>query len=67
MATATRDPAARDSVTSDPTPAELPAAPDRLHRITSDIYHEMGRHGLIRRADRVILLDGFLVKKMTQG
>jgi hypothetical protein len=67
MATVTRDLATRDSATSDSAPAGLPAVPDRLHRITSEIYHEMGRHGLIKRADRVVLLDGFLVKKMTKG
>ncbi len=40
---------------------------DRLHRITLDSYRGMGEHGQIKKADRVVLLDGLLVKKMTKG
>lgn len=46
---------------------ELPVAADRLHRITFDVYSKMGQLGLIAKADRVVLIDGLLVKKMTKG
>lgn len=55
MATATRESAAKG----------LPVAPDRLFRIPRAIDHALGEHGLIRKEDRLILLDGFLVKKGT--
>jgi Uma2 family endonuclease len=48
-----------------PHPAETP--PVELHRITLDVYRNMGRLGLILPSDRVELLDGLLVKKMTKG
>ena len=74
MATVTSEPAVRseaaasaDSVaTRAPAPARLPVSPDRLFRITSATYYEMGRLGLISKADRLVLLDGFLVRKMTK-
>jgi Uma2 family endonuclease len=39
----------------------------RLHRFSIDDYEAMEESGLITRADRVVLLDGLLVKKMTEG
>jgi Uma2 family endonuclease len=39
----------------------------RLHRFTLDDYENMAKLGLITRADKVVLLDGLLVKKMTEG
>jgi len=47
-----------------PTPATLPG---NLFRISLDLYHRMGELGLLTPADRVVLLDGVLVKKMTKG
>src|SRR5262249_9057995 len=38
-----------------------------LHRISLDVYHSMGELGLLLPDDRVELLDGLLVKKMTKG
>src|SRR4051794_3860735 len=38
-----------------------------LHRITLDVYRSMGELGLLSPDDRVELLDGLLVKKMTKG
>jgi hypothetical protein len=46
-----------------PHPAETP--PVELHRITLDVYRKLGRLGLILPPDRVELLDGLLVKKVT--
>lgn len=40
--------------------------PERLHRLGLDIYHEMTRLGFLTEADRVVLLDGLLVKKITK-
>jgi Uma2 family endonuclease len=40
---------------------------DRLFRISISTYNRMGELGLIARSDRVELLDGLLVKKMTKG
>lgn len=40
---------------------------DRLFRISIETYHRMGELGLITRHDRVELLDGLLVRKMTKG
>lgn len=47
--------------------AALPVAPDRLHRITLDQYHQMIEIGLFGPSDRLVLLDGLLVDKMTRG
>ena len=44
------------------------ATPDRpLHRLSIATYNRMGELGLIDPADRVELLDGLLVRKMTKG
>jgi Uma2 family endonuclease len=40
---------------------------DRLFRISIETYNRMGELGLIARSDRVELLDGLLVRKMTRG
>ena len=52
-------------------PANPPIAPVEpaagLFRISLDTYRQMGAAGLITRADRVELLDGLLVTKMTKG
>ncbi len=40
---------------------------DRLFRISIATYNRMGELGLINRSDRVELLDGLLVRKMTRG
>jgi Uma2 family endonuclease len=51
------------SVTNEPeTGIEL----DDLYRISLDLYREMGDQGLLLPDDRVELLDGLLVKKMTK-
>jgi len=42
-------------------------APDRLFRLSLETYERMGELGLFRRSDRVVLLDGLLVNKMTKG
>ena len=39
---------------------------DDLHRISLDVYRSMGELGLLFPDDRVELLDGLLVKKMTK-
>src|SRR4051794_33553027 len=38
-----------------------------LHRLTLEVYRSMGELGLLSPDDRVELLDGLLVKKMTKG
>ena len=43
------------------------SAGNELFRISLDTYKQMGEAGLIRTADRVVLLDGLLVRKMTKG
>lgn len=40
--------------------------PGELFRISLDLYHRMGELGLLQTSDRVVLLDGLLVKKMTK-
>ena len=45
--------------------AESP--PLRLHRWTLDEYRKLGELGLLDPSDRVVLLDGLLVTKMTKG
>jgi len=42
-------------------------APERLFRLSLETYERMGELGLFRRSDRVELLDGLLVNKMTRG
>ena len=41
--------------------------PDDLYRISLDVYRSMGDLGLLFPDDRVELLDGLLVRKMTKG
>ena len=48
-------------------PARTPEPADRLFRISIQTYHRMGELGLIAASDRVELLDGLLVRKMTKG
>jgi Putative restriction endonuclease len=43
------------------------ALPARLHRLSLDTYRRMGQLGLLTPADRVVLLDGLLVRKMTKN
>jgi Uma2 family endonuclease len=38
-----------------------------LHRLDLQTYHEMIRQGLLKSSDRVVLLDGLMVKKMPKG
>jgi Uma2 family endonuclease len=45
---------------------ELPVAPSRLRRLTLDEYHRMVEIGLFKPSDRLVLLDGLLVKKRTK-
>lgn len=52
--------------------ATLPTVPrfqptERLYRITIDQYHKMTDQGVLTKHDRVVLLDGLLVSKMTKG
>jgi Uma2 family endonuclease len=42
------------------------AREDRLYRIGLDKYHQMAAHGILTGRDRVVLLDGLLVTKMTR-
>ena len=42
------------------------AREDRLYRISLDKYHQMAAHGILSERDRVVLLDGLLVTKMTR-
>jgi Uma2 family endonuclease len=51
------------SVTIEP---ETGIEADDLYRISLDVYREMGEQGLLLPDDRVELLDGLLVKKMTK-
>lgn len=48
---------------------EVAAAPtgDRTYRLSLDQYRRMGEAGIITVRDRVVLLDGVLVGKMTKG
>jgi Uma2 family endonuclease len=43
------------------------AAPVRKWRFTADDYQRMGEAGILRREDRVELIDGEIVAKMTIG
>jgi hypothetical protein len=53
--------------THPPGPAQGVAETDRLYRISLDQYHRMADLGILKPNDRVVLLDGVLVKKMTRG
>jgi Uma2 family endonuclease len=43
------------------------STPPELHRLDLQTYHEMIRQGLLKSSDRVVLLDGLIVKKMPKG
>jgi len=47
--------------------SETEPAVARLFRIPLDTYNQMGEAGLLTPSDRVVLLDGLLVSKMTKG
>ncbi len=53
------------STASPPRPTESETGV--LYRMTVGTYHEMIRLGLVTRADRVVLLDGLMVKTMSKG
>lgn len=36
---------------------------DRLYRVSPDVYHKMTRFGLLTEHDKVVLLDGLIVRK----
>ena len=42
-------------------------APEQLYRMPLEVYHAIAEHGLLTPRDKVVLLDGLLVKKMTRG
>ncbi len=66
MATATSEIAPFEPSTS-PEIAHQGSSADRLFRISLDLYNRMGELGLLSPSDRVELLDGLLVNKMTKG
>lgn len=66
MAAATSEIAPPEPSTS-PEIAHQGSSTDRLFRISLDLYNQMGELGLLSPSDRVELLDGLLVKKMTKG
>jgi Uma2 family endonuclease len=41
--------------------------PERLYRMPLEVYHGIAEHGLLTPRDKVVLLDGLLVNKMTKG
>jgi len=58
------------TVPSIPVPAEPPPSTTmspRFYRLTVEQYHEIARRGILTAADRVELLDGLLVQKMTKN
>lgn len=51
-------------------PAQVPAPPaagDRLYRLSVEQYHQMARAGILTKYDRVELIEGLLVLKMTKN
>jgi Uma2 family endonuclease len=42
-----------------------PAAAPRFYRLSVEQYHEIARHGILKPSDRVELLEGLLIQKMT--
>jgi Uma2 family endonuclease len=64
----------RAEATSPSTPGPSTANPpasvvvvDRLYRLTVDQYHSMAEAGILGPDDRIELLEGFLVAKMTKN
>src|SRR5260221_507998 len=59
----------RFMATQSPPPAEVTEVldPESLYRIPLEVYHAIAEHGLLTPRDKVVLLDGLLVKKMTKG
>ena len=53
-----------------PMPTTEPPAPptivDRLYRLSVEQYHAMAEAGILKTRDRVVLLEGLLVAKMTK-
>jgi len=47
--------------------APVRGTPAELYRLPLDVYRRMGELGLLLPSDRVVLLDGLLVKKMPKG
>lgn len=45
----------------------MPMVATERHRLTADEYQELGRAGILREDDRVELLDGEVVRKVTIG
>lgn len=58
--------AAIDTTHPTETPVLRPAfPPEPVYRFTVEQYHEMARHGILTSDDKVELLDGFVVPRMT--
>ena len=56
------------SIASTPPPSPVAAQEHpQLYRMSLDTYRQIGESGALTRKDRVVLLDGLLVKKMTKG
>jgi Uma2 family endonuclease len=53
------------TVTLPDTPDTTAILPDDLYRLTVEQYHEMADAGILTTEDRVELIEGMLVKKMT--
>jgi Uma2 family endonuclease len=51
------------TVTLSPPPT---AQTDRLYRISLEMYHRMAELGILTKHDKIVLLDGLLVTKMTR-
>lgn len=48
-------------------PIEAQPVHDRLYRMSLETYHRIAESGILGPKDRVVLLDGVLVTKMTRG
>jgi Uma2 family endonuclease len=53
------------TVTLPETPQELSVPPDSLFRLSVQQYHQLAEAGVLAEDDRVELIEGILVKKMT--
>lgn len=51
--------------TTAPSPAPVDPA-DRLYRFSVEQYHEFGRSGILHPDDRVELIEGLVVRKLTR-